>query len=453
VRDWTPEEVARAAGARLVAPPPAREGGPARAVVDSRATGRGDLFVGLPGAHADGGAFAPHALAAGAWGVLVSAEHADAARSGSPGVLLAASDPLRALQRLAREWRRALGADVIGITGSTGKTSTKDILAGMLAAHRRSYASRANLNTEIGVPLGILEAPPGTEVLVLEMAMRGPGQIAELCAIAEPDVGVIVSIGPVHLEQMGTLEAIAAEKSALTDALPAGGTAVIPAGERLLEPHRRPDVDTITFGEAGDVRLVSFAAGRAVIDACGERFLVELPFAQPHNLTNTLAAIAAARAVGVHPAGRVEVAFSGLRGEELELRWRDGALRVVNDCYNANPMSMRAALDHLAATAPGRRVAVLGDMLELGPGERAFHEDVGRHAGEAGVEVLVAVGPRAAAIGEAFDGEAYTAADAAAAAELVPRLVRGGDTVLVKGSRGVALEAVAEALRAAAVRG
>jgi UDP-N-acetylmuramoyl-tripeptide--D-alanyl-D-alanine ligase len=189
------------------------------------------------------------------------------------------------------------------------------------------------------------------------------------------------------------------------------------------------------------------------IVAGGERLALELPFSQPHNLSNALAAVAAARAVGVTPRGRVEVAFSGLRGEELELEWPGGAVRIVNDCYNANPMSMRAALDHLAATARGRRVAVLGDMLELGPEERAFHEELGRQAAEAGVEVLVTVGPRALAAAEAFEGEAHPVADAGEAAALLPELVAAGDTVLVKGSRGVALEAVAESLRAAAVAG
>ena len=160
-----------------------------------------------------------------------------------PGTLIAADDPLAALQRLATAWRRALDARVIGVTGSTGKTSTKDLLLALLAPHRRTVASRANYNTEIGVPLEILSAPADTEVLVLEMAMRGTGQIAELAGIAEPDVGVIVSIGPVHLELLGTVEAVAAAKAELIGALPPGGTAIVPAGERLLEPHlahRRP---------------------------------------------------------------------------------------------------------------------------------------------------------------------------------------------------------------------
>jgi UDP-N-acetylmuramoyl-tripeptide--D-alanyl-D-alanine ligase len=431
VRDWSPDRVAQAAGARLVAPAP-HAAGPGRIVIDSRDVGTGDLFVGLTGGNVDGGRFAPQALAGGAWGVLVGPEHADAARCAPPGVLLAADDPLAALGRLATAWRRSLGAKVVGITGSTGKTSTKDLLAGMLAPHRRVVATAQNLNTEIGLPLTVLGAPPGTEVLVLEMAMRGAGQIAELAAIAEPDVGVIVNVGPVHLELLGSIEAIAAAKAELIAALRPGGTAIVPAGEPLLDPHRRADVDTVTFGPGGDV------------DALPDGLIV--PFTAAHMRRNALAALAAARAVGVEPEGAVEVALSNLRGQRIAL---GGDIVVVNDCYNANPMSMRAALDDLAASAPGRRVAVLGDMLELGPEEVAYHEEIGAAATTAGVELLVTVGPLAERIGARFEGGPHRhVPDARAAAALVPDLLEPGDTVLVKGSRGVGLEVVAQALEA-----
>jgi UDP-N-acetylmuramoyl-tripeptide--D-alanyl-D-alanine ligase len=432
VRDWSPDRVAQAAGARLVAPAP-HAAGPARVVIDSREVGSGDLFVGLTGGNVDGGRFAPQALASGAWGVLVGPDHADAARCAPPGALLAADDPLAALGRLATAWRRVLRAKVIGITGSTGKTSTKDVLAAMLAPHRRVVATPQNFNTEIGLPLTVLGAPPGTEVLVLEMAMRGAGQIAELAAIAEPDVAVIVNIGPVHLERLGSVEAIAATKAELIAALKPGGTAVVPAGEPLLDPHRRDDVNTVTFGPGGDVAELPPD--------------LTLPFSSAHMRTNALAALAAARAVGVEPRGALEVALSDLRGQRIDL---GEDIVVVNDCYNANPMSMRAALDDLAVSAPGRRVAVLGDMLELGPGAAAFHEEVGRLATAAGVELLVTVGPLAEGIGAAFEGRAHRhAPDARAAAALVPELLEPGDTVLVKGSRGVGLEVVAQALEAA----
>jgi UDP-N-acetylmuramoyl-tripeptide--D-alanyl-D-alanine ligase len=266
MRDWSAQRLAEAAGARSLAASTAIAG-QSGVAIDSRAVRPGDLFVGVPGTQVDGGRFAPHALAAGAWGVLVAPEHADAARCAAPGVLLAADDPLSALQRLAREWRRELGCRVIGVTGSTGKTSTKDILAALLAPARRTVASRENLNTEVGLPLAILEAPAGTEVLVLELAMRGAGQIAELAAIARPDVGVIVNVGPVHLELLGTLEAVAAAKAELIAALPAGGVAVVPADGALLEPHLRPDLETVTFGDGGDVRLVGTDGDRVRVSA------------------------------------------------------------------------------------------------------------------------------------------------------------------------------------------
>jgi len=448
VRDWSPEQVARAAGARLVVP--ATDGaaassatmsraapgdgatGPVRVTIDSRDAGPGDLFVGLPGTRTDGGRYAQQALDQGSWGVLVAPGHALAARSAASGVLLAGDDPLAALQALARSWRRALGAQVVGITGSTGKTSTKDLLAAMLAQERVVVASAQNLNTEIGLPLTILGAPAGTQVLVLEMAMRGAGQIAELAAIAEPDVGVIVNVGPVHLELLGSLEAVAAAKAELIADLRAGATIVLPVDEPLLSVHLREDLRTVTFGPGGDVWQLDD---------------LELPFSSAHMRLNALAALAAARALGARPRGRLDVTLSVLRGQRIEL---PGQILVIDDCYNANPMSMRAALDDLALSASGRKVAVLGDMLELGPQQDRFHEQIGDHAREIGVDVLVAVGPLAARMGARFDGELHRVDDAAAAARLTGELLRAGDTLVVKASRGVGLEVVAEHLQAAA---
>ncbi|MDP2711996.1 MAG: UDP-N-acetylmuramoyl-tripeptide--D-alanyl-D-alanine ligase [Solirubrobacteraceae bacterium] len=441
MRDWSPELVAEAAGVRLEGSAPLAGGGPPgplRVTIDSRDVAAGDLFVGLTGSNEDGGRYAADALAAGAWGVLVAPEFARSVPREHPGVVLASDDPLAGLQALARSWRRALGAQVIAITGSVGKTSTKDVLAAMLAQQRRVVASAENLNTEIGLPLSILAAPAGTEVLVLEMAMRGAGQIAELAAIAEPDVGVIVNVGPVHLELLGTVEAVAAAKAELLVDLRPGATAVLPAGERLLDPHVRADLRTVTFGPGGDV------------DELGDD--LELPFASEHMRLNALAALAAARAVGVRPRGRLEITLSALRGERIEL---PGPVLIIDDCYNANPMSMRAALDDLAESAPvrGRRVAVLGDMLELGSEEARFHAEIGTYARECGVGVLVTVGPRAALMaapyrGDDGHGEHHATADASGASALVRELVAPGDTILVKGSRGVGLEVVAQSLRA-----
>ena len=365
-----------------------------------------------------------------AGGALAAPEQA---RAG--GAVLTHPDPLAAMQSLAREWRKALGeegAKVVAITGSTGKTSTKDILAALLRAAREqlggdTVASQANLNTEIGLPLTVLAAPAGTKALVLEMAMRGSGQIAELTAIAQPEVGVIVNVGPVHLEQLGTIEAVAAAKAELIAGMAPGATAVVPAGEPLLEPHLRADQHTVTFGEGGDVELVGRAAGRSsiggevtILDRThaegasggsagggssggvdnthgGERITVQPSFAQSHNLRNLLAATAAARALGVTPQGRLDVEFSALRGERVALA---NGIVLINDCYNANPMSMRAALDDLAASEEGRRVAVLGDMLELGGQERRLHREIGAYARARGVDLLLTVGPLASEMGK-----------------------------------------------------
>jgi UDP-N-acetylmuramoyl-tripeptide--D-alanyl-D-alanine ligase len=427
--DWDAGQVAAAAGAELV-----RDGAGSftRAVIDSRAVGPGDLFVGLPGSRVDGGDFAAAALAAGAWGVLVTPERALPLRAAcGVGVVLAAAEPLAALGALARGWRRALGADVIAVTGSVGKTSTKELIAAMVGMRRSVVASRANFNTEIGMPLEILAAPAGTEVLVLEAGMRGFGQIAELAAICEPDVAVITAIGAVHLEQVGSLDGVARAKAELLEGTRDGGTAVVPAGEDRLAPWLREGLRVVTFGPGGDVDLDALEP-------------LELPFTARHQRLNSLAAIAAARAVGVEPVGRIDVDFGTGRGERIVL---PGGATVIDDCYNASPLSMRAALDEFSTQDPaGRRIAVLGDMLELGADEAALHREVGEAAARAGVDVLVAVGPRAAAMLEAFDGDGRAVADAAAAATLAASLVAPGDLVLVKGSRGVGLEVVAEAL-------
>ncbi len=313
--------------------------------------------------------------------------------------------------------------------------------------------------------------------------MRGPGQIAELTAIAEPEVGVIVNVGPVHLELLGSLEAIAAAKAELIAGLGPGATAIVPAGELLLRRHLRDDVHTVTFGPGGDVRfaedrpdgdvwiLAGAVPARAdarrsatgtedrspqrdreraeTLPAEPARIVLRPSFTQNHHLRNLLAAVAAARALGVTPGGGVTVRFSALRGERIRL---SEDIVLIDDCYNANPMSMRCAIDDLAETAPGRRVAVLGDMLELGADELRFHREIGAHAAARGVAVLVTVGPLAAEMAGAFArAEVHSVADAPAAAELLAGLLAPGDTVLVKGSRGVGLERVGEALLARAV--
>ena len=443
MRGWNAQTLAEAAGAQLVRRGSDGEGaGPARVVVDSRVVGPDDLFVGLQGEHADGGSFAPAALEAGAWGVLVGPRWRGSLGAIEGGAVLVAPDPLLALHAMARTWRRELAADVIAVTGSVGKTSTKDLIAAMIAPHRPVVASRANFNTEIGLPLELLSAPGGTEVLVLELAMRAKGQIAELTAICEPDVGVITNIGPVHLEQLGSLAGVARAKGELLEGMRDGATAIVPDGEPLLSGLLRESLRVISFG--GPAADAFWEQPGRVAWLGDERSEVELPFTTGPQLMNSLAALAAARAVGVLVSGPVEVKFSPLRGQRVELA--DGSV-VINDCYNASPPSMRAALDDLAMQHPaGRRVAVLGDMLELGLDELQLHREIGVHAEASGVELLITVGSRAAAMLETFEGESHAVADASEAAALVGDLIEPGDLVLVKASNGIGLWAVADAL-------
>ncbi|MCW2989277.1 MAG: UDP-N-acetylmuramoyl-tripeptide--D-alanyl-D-alanine ligase [Solirubrobacterales bacterium] len=434
-----PTEIAAVLAARVVA-----EGEPAapiRATIDSGAGGAGDLFFGLQGANRDGGEFAAAAIGAGVWGVVVRPEHA----AGLAGAwVFAVEDPLAAMQALAQAWRRQLGARVIGVTGSVGKTSVKDIARALLPGH--VHANRENLNTEIGLPLTVLEAPDDTEILVLEMAMRGSGQIAELGVIAEPDVAVITNVGPVHVELLGSVEAIAAAKAEILAALPPGGTAVVPAEAGELEAHLGAADRLLRFGPGGDVEATETSVDGNVTEALiatpagSQRF--HFPFAEAHNLTNALAAVATGVALGAPLAEMADraadIGFSRFRGERIEL---GNGIVLVNDCYNANPVSMRAALDHLATLGAPRTVAVLGEMGELGPGAPDFHREVGEHARAAGVDMLLGVGLPARDY-----GPDELVADPAEAAELLAARLQPGDAVLVKGSRSAGLEAVAAEL-------
>ncbi len=401
--------------------------------IDSRATSSGDLFVAV----GKGVDFVADALEAGAAAALVP------------------EDALGALGALAQAVRERAAAKVVAVTGSTAKTSTKDILGALCVPHARTVVAEGSQNNEIGLPLTLCRLEEDTEVAVVEMGMRGLGQIAELCEIAQPDVGIVTSVGPVHLELLGTVERVAQAKAELIEGLPEGGTAVVPAGEAYLEPYLgREGLRVFRFGDGGDVSLSYFAAregsARIRVEAFGRPLTLELSFSSRYNATNALAALAAYHALGL-PLGKAQkgarhVQLSRLRGEEVAL---PGGGVLLNDCYNANPLSMAAALEHLGDRgAECRKVAVLGDMAELGPGAPAYHRDVGAAAARAGVEVLVAVGPLArnyvaGARGVPVTRWAPTVEQGLAALRSV---LQPGDCVLVKGSRAMGLEVIAEAV-------
>jgi UDP-N-acetylmuramoyl-tripeptide--D-alanyl-D-alanine ligase len=381
--------------------------------VDSRRIEHGDLFVAV----GRGAEFRNEALVRGAAATLLP------------------DRPFEAFAALGSLVRDRSGARVVGITGSTGKTSTKDILAALCAPAARAVAAEASFNNEIGVPLTLCRLEPDTEVCVLELAMRGFGQIADLCRIARPHMGVITNVGPVHLELVGSLEGVQRAKGELIASLPAGGTAIVPEGF----PVERDDVDVVHPPQPEALR----EDGRTVVDGVSFNFTAE------HQVANAAAALAAFDALGLPRPERVDVEFSPWRGEELPL---PGGGLLINDAYNANPVSMRAALAHLAATAgERRRVAILGDMAELGPTAPGYHEEIGREVARHGVDVLLAVGELAHAYVDGA-GEGVPMArwvpDADAAATKVPELVLPGDVVLVKASRALGLERVAEALAA-----
>jgi UDP-N-acetylmuramoyl-tripeptide--D-alanyl-D-alanine ligase len=433
--------------------------GPADAVVtgkvtlDSRTVEAGDLFVAIAGERVDGHDFLGAAASAGA--VAALSQRPDGAL---PTVVVA--DPVVALGRLAAGVHGRLGLLTVGITGSSGKTSTKDLLGQVLAAAGPTVSPPGSYNNDIGLPLTVLSADADTRFLVLEMGSRGPGHIARLCGIARPQVGVVLNVGSAHLGEFGSPEGIARAKGELVEALADDGTAVLNADDpRVLGMAPRTRARVLTTGTAptADVRAVDVsldeaARPRFTLVAAGEEHPVSLQVVGAHQVANALSAAGAALAAGMPP-GDVAAALSaaGARSRwRMEVVRRDDGVTVVNDAYNANPESMRAALAALAGLAGERRIAVLGAMAELGPGATAEHERLGRDAAAAGVDLIVAVGPDAvgiadgaAAAGRPGGEESVHVPDRAAARELLSEVLRPGDVVLVKASRSYGLELLA----------
>jgi UDP-N-acetylmuramoyl-tripeptide--D-alanyl-D-alanine ligase len=375
--------------------------------VDSRRIVPGDLFVAV----GRGSEFVDEALTRGAAATLVP------------------DDAFAALAHIGGAVRERTAASIVAITGSMGKTSTKDILAALTAPSARTIAAESSFNNEIGVPLTLCRLEEDTEVCILELAMRGFGQIAELAEIVRPQIGVVTNVGPVHLELVDSLDGVVRAKGELIAALPAGGTAVVPDDF----PVSRDDVEVVRIGAPEATRV----AGRTVVGG------VSFNFTAQHQVENAASALAALDALDLPRPESVDVDFARWRGEEHEL---PGGGLLINDAYNANPVSMRAALAYLAERAEGRRrVAILGDMAELGRTGPEYHRQVGAAASELGVDELLAVGELARGYLEG-GVRGHWAANVHEALRQVDELVRPGDAVLVKASRAVGLEAVAAAL-------
>jgi UDP-N-acetylmuramoyl-tripeptide--D-alanyl-D-alanine ligase len=452
-------DIAGITGATLdqVAGPAAMVTGPV--IIDSRAAGPGALFAALPGSRVDGHDFAPQAVAAGATAVLGSRP------CGAPALIV--PDVPAALGRLARAVvDRLPSLDIAGITGSAGKTTTKDLAAQLIEALGPTVAPRASWNNEIGHPLTVLRASEDTRYLVLELSARGPGHIAELCRIAPPRLGVVLCVGHAHEGEFGSIEGVAQAKGELPAALPAasaGGVALLNADDpRVLAMAARTHARVVTFGRsasadvrAGDVRLDDRGRPGFRLAAGTASALIQLRLVGEHNVQNALAAAALASELGMP----VDEIAARLSAAEPRSRWRmevteraDG-VTVLNDAYNANPESVRAALDALAVLARGRRAfAVLGPMSELGASAADRHEEAGGYAARSGVAGLIVVGDVAAPMltgakaEPGWAGELIHAADADAALDALRNQLAPGDVVLVKASRSAGLERVALAL-------
>ena len=435
----------------------------APAFADSRAVQPGGLFVAVPGERVDGHDFAADTVAAGAVAALVSRPVP------VPHVLV--DDTVVALGRLARhqvDRLVAAGLVVVGVTGSSGKTSTKDLLAAVLEPLGATVAPAGSLNTEIGVPLTALVADEGTRHLVVEMGARGVGHIAYLCEVTPPRIGVVLNVGAAHAGEFGSKELTARAKSELVAALPAaadGGVAVLNADDPLVAAMAGgTPARVVTFGLGPDAGV---RAEQVRLDPLGrpsfllltgdlEPVEVTLPLHGAHHVGNALAAAAAALELGATPAGVADALATAVPQSRwrMEVVERPDGVTVVNDAYNANPDSVRAALAALVAMANGRRTwAVLGEMAELGAASPAEHEEVGRLARRSGVTRLLVVGAGArgvhsGALAEgAVDGEgSIVVADVPAALELLTAELRPGDLVLVKASRSGGLERLAEGL-------
>lgn len=451
-------DIAELIGARVEGDGSVAVDGPA--FLDTRTPEPGGLFVAFAGDRTDGHRFAADVVASGGAAAVLGNRSTDAPTLVVPDVQVA-------LAQLAQAVLQRIGCPVVALTGSQGKTGTKDFLAHVLATGGPTVATRGNFNNEIGVPLTVLRAEEATRYLVVEMGARGIGHIAQLCQVAPPQIAAVLNVGTAHVGEFGSRGAIARAKGEIIEALPPDGFAVLNADDELVAAMAdRTRARVVTFGRTSeadltwtDVTLDDVGRPAATYHWRGEQARVQLVEVGEHQLANAGAAAAMALVQGFDLAG----VAAALRTARSQSRWRmetterpDGVV-VINDAYNANPASMRAALDaaaQIARARGGRLVTVLGEMRELGVDAEDDHREIGTHVAELGAAVLVVVGAEAVALAQGAEstpgwrGEAIRTAGRDAATAAVVKNVRAGDVVLVKASRGVALEHVAAALLA-----
>jgi UDP-N-acetylmuramoyl-tripeptide--D-alanyl-D-alanine ligase len=473
---FTLEEAAVSSAARVERPGALGASGTLTGVfTDSRKPQAGALFVALSGERYDGAAFALQAARDGAAAVLVPPPGSShlAAQLESAGLgtaVLVASDTGRGLLGLGRAWRGKMGSlRAVAITGSAGKTSTKELIASVLAADGPTLKTEGNLNNEIGVPLTLLQLTPEHRFAAVECGMNHLGEIARLCAAVDPDVGVVTNVGPVHLEGCGSLEGVAHAKGELFHGLRQGCIAVANSDDPLvLAQARLSGRRLLRFGtgEDADVRLLSVRHGGAGLELRlsmqGRVLAAELQLLGLHNGLNACAAAAAGLALGLSPGAILHgLAAARTPGRRMKPVLLPGGALLIDDCYNANPSSMRSALQTVAAlrSNSGRALLVLGDMLELGPTEHELHAALGPEAALLQPALLVCFGQRASALGAAAVAAGLPSAnvvyteDVQAAAHAVEARAQAGDVVLVKGSRGMKMERISDLLAGVAPQG
>jgi UDP-N-acetylmuramoyl-tripeptide--D-alanyl-D-alanine ligase len=460
---FTAEDLRRLTGGRLLR----TSRRPIRgAAVDSRLVGDGQLFVALPGERTDGHRFLADATVNGAAALVVSRPVPEAVLDALGDVtILAVPDGLVALAALATGWRQRFDPLVVGVTGSIAKTSTKEAIAAVLGSQLRTLRTEGNQNNEIGLPLTLLRLGPDHRAAVLEMGMYAGGEIADLARMARPRIGVVTSVHGVHLSRMGSLSAIEKAKGELVEALPSDGVAVLNQDDRRVRRMAdRTAARVLTYGLSGDADVAADDVASNGFE--GMRFILRLPPARGGRPTriparipglgklsvhNALAGAAVGHAAGLEPAVIAHALAGGWSAAHRGHVVRLGRVTIIDDSYNASPPSVTAALDLLAGL-PGRRIAVLGEMLELGKGSVAGHKEVGT-AAAATVDLLVTVGAGAAPIAAGAKAAGLDASrilearDRDAALDLLRVRLRDNDVVLVKASRGVELDLLVDALR------